>query len=127
MKKRKVELERSTRETSVEIVLDLDGSGKTEVTTGIGFLDHLLSSLACHAGFDMNLTCKGDLQVDDHHTAEDCGIVIGMALDQILDRRAGIARFGWAYAPLDESLARAVTAHTQHRVFVDGHKTVVFR
>jgi imidazoleglycerol-phosphate dehydratase len=108
MNNRSVEFKRSTRETTIEIMLAIDGTGTTEVTTGIGFLDHLLTSLACHAGFDLNLSCRGDLQIDDHHTAEDCGIVMGMALDRVLAERKGITRFGWAYAPLDESLARAV-------------------
>src|SRR5204863_8843726 len=99
---------RATRETSIRVTLDLDGTGKTDVKTGIGFLDHLLDALGRHARFDLTLTCEGDLQVDDHHTAEDCALALGEALDRTLGERRGIARFGWAYAPLDESLARAV-------------------
>ncbi|HZW09417.1 MAG TPA: imidazoleglycerol-phosphate dehydratase, partial [Phycisphaerales bacterium] len=76
--------------------------------TGVGFLDHMLTALATHAGFDLELACKGDLDVDDHHTAEDCAIALGQALDQALGDRRAVARFGSAYAPLDEALARAV-------------------
>ncbi len=99
---------RATRETSIRMTLDLDGTGKTAVKTGIGFLDHLLDSLSRHARFDLMLTGEGDLQVDDHHTAEDCGLALGEALDRALGERRGVNRFGWALAPLDEALARAV-------------------
>jgi len=99
---------RATRETSIRVTLDLDGTGKTDVKTGIGFLDHLLDALGRHARFDLALTCEGDLQVDDHHTAEDCALAIGEALDLALGERRGVNRFGWALAPLDEALARAV-------------------
>jgi len=99
---------RTTRETSIRVTLDLDGTGKTDVKTGIGFLDHLLDSLGRHARFDVALTCEGDLQVDDHHTAEDCALALGEALDRALGERRGVNRFGWALAPLDEALARAV-------------------
>ncbi len=106
MSPRKTEVTRKTNETNIQLALDLDGSGKAEVSTGIGFLDHLVTSLARHARFDLALKCQGDLQVDDHHTAEDCALVLGTALDRIIGERSGIARFGWAYAPLDEALAR---------------------
>lgn len=99
---------RTTRETDVTLQLNLDGTGTTEVQTGIGFLDHLLTALALHARFDLHLTCRGDLEVDDHHTAEDCALALGSAIDRALGDRTGIARFGSAYAPLDEALARAV-------------------
>jgi imidazoleglycerol phosphate dehydratase HisB len=98
---------RSTRETRIELALDLDGSGKTDIRTGIGFLDHLLGSLAFHARFALKLHCDGDLHVDDHHTVEDCGIALGTAIDQALGDRRGIARFGWAIVPMDEALAQA--------------------
>jgi imidazoleglycerol phosphate dehydratase HisB len=101
-------IERRTRETEILGELSLDGSGRVAVATGIGFLDHLLSTFAFHAGFDLRLECSGDLDVDDHHTAEDCALAIGEALDTALGDRARIARFGWAFAPLDEALARAV-------------------
>lgn len=99
---------RTTRETSIRMTLDLDGTGKTSIKTGIGFLDHLLDALARHARFDLALICEGDLQVDDHHTAEDCALALGEALDRALGERRGVNRFGWALAPLDEALARAV-------------------
>lgn len=108
MSGRTAKLARKTRETSVAVALRLDGEGQASIGTGIGFLDHLLTALACHARLDLELTCEGDLQVDDHHTAEDCGLALGTALDEALGDRAGIARFGYAYAPLDEALARAV-------------------
>ena len=108
MSTRRAEVSRRTRETDITLALDLDGTGQAEVATGIGFLDHLLTALACHARFDLNLACRGDLHVDDHHTAEDCALALGAALDRALGDRAGIARFGSAHAPLDEALARAV-------------------
>jgi imidazoleglycerol phosphate dehydratase HisB len=90
------------------LAISLDGSGLIEIETGIGFLDHMLTALAFHAGFDLQLKCDGDLQVDDHHTAEDCALALGTAIDNALGKRSGIKRFGYAYAPLDESLARTV-------------------
>jgi imidazoleglycerol phosphate dehydratase HisB len=99
---------RTTKETDIRCELGLDGTGATEVDTGIGFLDHLLVTLARFARFDLRLRCKGDLQIDDHHTAEDCALAIGQALGEALGERRGIERFGHAYAPLDEALARAV-------------------
>ena len=107
-KERKVELERRTTETVIRVELNLDGEGKTSVTSGIGFLDHLLTTLARHSRIDLVLSCQGDLGVDDHHTAEDCALCLGQAFDQALGERRGLARFGWAFAPLDEALARAV-------------------
>lgn len=101
-------VERITRETAVRVSLELAGTGNAEVRTGVGFLDHLLESFARHARFNLTLTCEGDIRVDDHHTAEDCALVLGEALDRALGERRGIDRFGWAFAPLDEALARAV-------------------
>jgi imidazoleglycerol-phosphate dehydratase len=101
-------VERPTRETAIRVTLALEGSGVAHVRTGIGFLDHLLESLARHARFDLTLSCEGDLSVDDHHTAEDCALALGEAIDRALGARRGVTRFGWAYAPLDEALARAV-------------------
>ena len=108
MNKRIVELERRTTETTIELTIDLDGDGTSVIETGIGFLDHLVTTLARHARFDLRLNCQGDLEVDDHHTTEDCALLIGSALDQVLGDRKGITRFGTAYAPLDEAMARAV-------------------
>jgi imidazoleglycerol-phosphate dehydratase len=99
---------RTTNETSVTVELNLDGSGASKITTGIGFLDHMLDALARHAHLDLELKADGDLIIDDHHTAEDCAIVLGASFDEALGDRAGIARFGYAYAPLDEALARVV-------------------
>jgi imidazoleglycerol-phosphate dehydratase len=108
MTPRRTELRRQTRETAITLALDLDTAGRREIATGIGFLDHLLDTLACHAGWSLVLDCDGDLAVDDHHTAEDCAIVLGQALDACLGDRASLVRFGHAHAPLDEALARAV-------------------
>jgi imidazoleglycerol phosphate dehydratase HisB len=105
---RRAELRRRTKETDIECALTLDGSGAADVRTGIGFLDHMLTALARHGGLDLKLHCTGDLEVDDHHTAEDCALTLGMALDAALGDRAGLRRFGDAHVPLDEALARAV-------------------
>lgn len=105
---RRVTIERKTLETSVHVELTLDGQGRAEVATGVGFLDHLLGALAKHARFDLVLRCEGDLHIDDHHTAEDCAIALGQALDASLGERRGVVRFGSAFAPLDEALSRAV-------------------
>jgi len=108
MTARTATVSRATRETSITVTLTLDGTGKVDVKTGLGFLDHLLDALSRHARFDVTLACEGDLHVDDHHTAEDCALALGQALDRALGERRGVNRFGWAYAPLDEALARAV-------------------
>ena len=105
---RSAELSRTTKETRIEVLLDLDGTGVAEISTGLGFLDHMLDALARHARFDLRLAATGDTEIDDHHTVEDCAIVLGRALDQALGDRRGIARFGHAYVPLDEALCRAV-------------------
>jgi imidazoleglycerol phosphate dehydratase HisB len=105
---RSATVSRRTSETSIELSLMIDGTGKADIETGIGFLDHMLISLARHARFDLTLRCAGDLEVDDHHTAEDCALALGQALDQALGDRRGIQRFAHAYAPLDEALARVV-------------------
>jgi imidazoleglycerol-phosphate dehydratase len=105
---RTAELRRTTKETDVRVRVCLDGTGQSEIDTGIGFLDHMLTALARHGAIDLQLRCSGDLHVDDHHTAEDCALALGEAIDSALGERRGIARFGHAYAPLDEALARAV-------------------
>jgi imidazoleglycerol-phosphate dehydratase len=104
---RRGEVERSTAETRVRVAVDL-GGGASEVATGVGFLDHMLAGLARHARVGLAVAATGDLHVDAHHTVEDVGLALGEALDRALGDRAGIARFGHAYAPLDEALARAV-------------------
>ena len=106
--KRRAEITRKTRETDVTLTLDLDGSGKYEVATGIGMLDHLLESLARHALFDLNVQAKGDIDRDTHHLLEDIGLVLGQALNQALGDRRGITRFADATIAMDESLAHVV-------------------
>ncbi len=108
MTARHTTLKRSTKETCIELELNLDGTGQVEIATGIGCLDHMLHALTYHAGFDLRLSCRGDLHVDDHHSAEDCALALGTAIDQALGERRGIRRFGVGFAPLDEALARAV-------------------
>ncbi|KAJ0403513.1 hypothetical protein P43SY_010056 [Pythium insidiosum] len=105
---RSAQVSRVTKETSISVKLYLDGTGASKVSTGIGFLDHMLTALAKHSRFDLELDCKGDTWIDDHHTTEDCALTLGEAFDKALGNRAGIARYGSAYAPLDEALARAV-------------------
>jgi imidazoleglycerol-phosphate dehydratase len=104
MAPRTATVRRETRETHVELALNLDGSGRGDVSTGIGFLDHMLDSLARHARFDLTIRAEGDLHVDQHHTAEDVGITLGQALDKALGERRAIRRFGDAIVPLDEAL-----------------------
>jgi imidazoleglycerol-phosphate dehydratase len=105
---RRVRLRRATRETTVEVTLDLDGTGTTDIRTGVGFYDHLLGSLAHHGLLDLTVGATGDLEVDDHHTVEDVALVLGAALAEALGDRAGIQRFGDASVPMDEALATAV-------------------
>ena len=108
MAARKAVIRRKTRETDIRLALNLDGGGGSRVSTGIGFLDHMLASFATHARFDLEVRCKGDLHVDAHHTVEDVGIALGDALRQALGDKRGIVRFGHAYVPLDEALSRCV-------------------
>jgi imidazoleglycerol-phosphate dehydratase len=104
---RRAEVARETAETAIRAALDLDGTGKAEVATGIGFLDHMLTALARHALFDLTLHAKGDLHIDFHHTTEDTGIVLGQALRRALGDKRGIRRYGHALLPMDEALAEA--------------------
>ncbi|MFN8653043.1 MAG: imidazoleglycerol-phosphate dehydratase HisB [Gemmatimonadales bacterium] len=105
---RTAEVVRNTKETRIRLSLDLDGSGKAEVSTGIGFFDHMLEAFARHGLMDLTVKAEGDLQVDGHHTVEDVGIVLGQAIQQALGNRAGIRRYADAAVPLDEALVRAV-------------------
>ncbi len=105
---RRATITRRTRETDVTVTLVLDGSGTTDVSTGIGFYDHLLSSLGHHGLFDLEIRASGDLEVDEHHTVEDVALVLGSAFAQALGDRAAIRRFGDASVPMDESVATAV-------------------
>ncbi len=104
---RTVSLKRTTSETDISLTLSLDGSGRAEIATGIGFLDHMLTSLARHALFDLAVKAKGDLHIDFHHTTEDVGIVLGQAFAKALGDKRGIRRFGHALIPMDETLAEA--------------------
>ncbi len=108
MKPRTATTSRITGETQIECSINLDGSGESTISTGIGFLDHMLDALSRHSGIEIRLTCTGDLRVDDHHSVEDCALVLGRCIDEALADRVGIERFASAYAPLDESLARCV-------------------
>jgi imidazoleglycerol-phosphate dehydratase len=103
---RSATIERKTRETEIKVELELDGSGKYDIQTGIGFLDHMLESFAKHAGFDLVVRAKGDLHIDFHHTTEDTGIAIGQGIAKALGDRAGIRRFGHAMIPMDEAMSR---------------------
>ncbi len=101
---RKASVERSTKETVIKCELNLDGSGESEISTGIGFFDHMLTAFAKHGFFDLKLKCDGDLFVDCHHTIEDCGIVLGEAIDKALGDKSGISRYGCFTLPMDETL-----------------------
>jgi imidazoleglycerol-phosphate dehydratase len=105
---RRAVVKRKTRETDIQLSLDLDGEGRSQVATGIGFLDHMLTALATHGRLDLQVSCKGDLHIDAHHSVEDVGIALGDALIHALGDKKGIVRFGHAYVPLDEALSRCV-------------------
>jgi len=105
---RKAEVQRDTKETQVFVALDLDGRGESRLESGIPFLDHMLDQIARHGGLDLTVRAKGDLDIDAHHTVEDIGITLGMALAKALGDKKGIRRYGHAYVPLDEALSRAV-------------------
>ena len=98
------EITRKTKETEIKIKLNIDGSGTPEIDTGIGFFDHMLTALCVHGGFDMEISCKGDLNVDGHHTVEDVGIALGKAFAEALGDKSGITRYGSAFIPMDEAL-----------------------
>ena len=104
---RSAQISRKTNETDIALTLCLEGTGKAAIDTGIGFLNHMLTLFACHSGFDLQLTCKGDIDVDFHHSAEDIGICLGKALDTALGDRAGITRYGSVFLPMDEALVLA--------------------
>ena len=105
---RRAAVERKTRETEISLVLHIDGDGRTDIRTGVPFLDHMLDSFARHGFFDLKVEATGDLHIDEHHTVEDVGIVLGRAFRQALSDRSGIRRFGNASVPLDEALCTAV-------------------
>lgn len=105
---RKATIKRKTKETNISATVVLNGSGKSSVSTGIGFLDHMIDLFARHGMFDITVRCKGDLHVDDHHTTEDVGIALAQAISKALGDKKGITRYGSAYVPMDESLSRCV-------------------
>jgi imidazoleglycerol-phosphate dehydratase len=117
---RKARVTRDTAETKIALAIDLDGTGKAEIATGIGFLDHMLTLLARHSLIDMTITAKGDLEVDDHHTAEDVGIALGQALKEALSDKRGIARYADCHMPMDETLTRVA-------LDISGRPLLVFR
>jgi imidazoleglycerol-phosphate dehydratase len=108
MSARTAEVVRITKETQIRVVVNLDGSGQSQLATGIGFFDHMLDQLARHAALDLTVEAQGDLHIDGHHTVEDVGIAIGQALAQAVGDKKGICRYGHAYVPLDEALSRVV-------------------
>lgn len=105
---RSAEIKRKTAETDISLSLSLDGTGKVSVDTGVGFLNHMLTLFCVHGGFDLSISAKGDLDVDDHHTVEDVGICLGQAFYSALGDKSGIRRYGSSYVPMDETLARVV-------------------
>lgn len=108
MGKRTATVKRATRETDISLTLTLEGEGRATVDTGIGFADHMLTLAAFWAGFDLELTCRGDLEIDSHHSLEDIGLCLGQALAEALGDKRGIARVAWAKVPMDEALAEVV-------------------
>jgi imidazoleglycerol-phosphate dehydratase len=103
---RTADIRRDTKETQIRVRLDLDGTGRSKIATGVGFFDHMLESFARHGGFDLEIETRGDLHIDMHHTVEDTGIVLGQAFHAALDGFKGVRRFGHAYVPMDETLTR---------------------
>ena len=120
MTPRKAQVERNTKETRIRAELNIDGTGQYEIQTGIRFFDHMLESFARHGGFDLTLRADGDLEVDQHHTVEDCGIVLGQAFAAALGDKTGILRSGYFLMPMDESLAAAA-------VDLSGRPALVYR
>lgn len=117
---RQAEIKRATRETDIRVALNLDGEGKNVISTGVPFLDHMLELFARHGLFDLEITCKGDLQIDDHHSVEDTAICLGQAFAEALGDKKSVTRYGAAYTPMDETLARAV-------VDLSGRSYLVYR
>lgn len=105
---RSATIERNTKETKISVTVDLDGDGRSDISTGVGFFDHMLDQIARHAPLDLAVRAAGDLHIDGHHTVEDVGIAVGQAVDRALGDRKGISRYGDAHVPLDEALSRVV-------------------
>ncbi|MEW5911719.1 MAG: imidazoleglycerol-phosphate dehydratase HisB [Thermodesulfobacteriota bacterium] len=114
---RRAEVNRKTKETQVKLALELDGQGEAQVSTGVGFFDHMLTHIAFHGFFDLEVKAQGDLDVDPHHTVEDVGICLGQALNQCLGQRKGLVRYGSAFVPMDESLAQVVVDLSNRPLF----------
>jgi len=104
---RTASVKRKTKETDIVLAIDLDGTGQSSISSGVGFFDHMLTALSKHSAIDISLTCRGDTHIDDHHTVEDVGIVLGTCVQKALADKAGIRRFGFASVPLDEALSQA--------------------
>jgi imidazoleglycerol-phosphate dehydratase len=119
MNPRQSKVTRRTKETQIELTLNLDGVGNVQAATGVGFLDHMLDHVGKHGACDITISAKGDIRVDDHHTTEDAGICLGQALGQALGDKAGIRRFGWASVPMEEALANVA-------MDLSGRAAVVF-
>ncbi|MDE2578663.1 MAG: imidazoleglycerol-phosphate dehydratase HisB [Hyphomicrobiales bacterium] len=117
-KPRTAAIARKTKETDISVSVNLDGVGKSAISTGVGFFDHMLDQIARHALFDLEIAAKGDLHIDDHHTVEDVGIVLGQAIRQALGERRGIRRYATAFAPMDEALTRAAVDMSGRPFFV---------
>ena len=115
---RRAKVERKTRESDITVEIDLDGSGKTDISTGVPFFDHMLTALGSHASFDLTVHAKGDIEIEGHHTVEDTAIVLGQALGQALGDKRGIRRFGDAFIPMDETLAHAAVDVSGRPYFV---------
>ena len=118
MPNRTAQIRRETKETKVEVILDLDGKGNASIRTGVGFFDHMLDLLGRHSLIDLTVNAEGDLQVDAHHTVEDVGIVIGQCLERAVGDKRGISRYGWAIVPMDESLAQVAVDLSGRPAFV---------
>lgn len=124
---RQAEIHRKTGETDIAISLVIDGEGRFEGTTGIGFFDHMMNLLACHSGMDISLSCRGDLEVDNHHTIEDLGIALGTVFLKALGDKKGIRRYGAFFCPMDETLSRIVLDLSGRPYFVYDVKIPVER
>ena len=115
---RRARVERTTKESSIVVEIDLDGTGQVDISTGVPFFDHMLTSLGTHASFDLTVHAKGDVEIEGHHTVEDTAIVLGQALGQALGDKKGIRRFGDAFIPMDETLAHAAVDVSGRPYFV---------
>jgi len=111
-------INRKTKETDISLTVNLDGTGRSNIATGIGFFDHMLTAFSFHSGIDLDVTCEGDLEVDDHHTVEDVGLALAAGILEALGDKKGINRYGMSYIPMDETLARVVVDFCGRGAFV---------